>query len=236
MTAHNKDRRTMFSTVDAVFIRFWEVIATIPALVISIGLFRDALADITKYTDEAKKAKPGKYEKKVNTKHALIVLLVPAAASMRSFARKNKLEAIIKLTNGITRAYLLKLSKNDFDNFVDSFYKELDANRLNLSDYNIKPENVDAIKTTIDDFRKAEDSHLMSGSEKSSAIIGEEEAFDKADDILKEDIDGLIEHFREDNNDFYNIYIAARVIKDVSGGNTKTAAAPEQPAAPQNPQ
>ncbi|MCL5029154.1 MAG: hypothetical protein M1480_09060 [Bacteroidetes bacterium] len=155
---------------------------------------------------------------------------------MRSFARKNKLEAIIKLTNGITRAYLLKLSKNDFDNFVDSFYKELDANRLNLSDYNIKPENVDAIKTTIDDFRKAEDSHLMSGSEKSSAIIGEEEAFDKADDILKEDIDGLIEHFREDNNDFYNIYIAARVIKDVSGGNTKTAAAPEQPAAPQNPQ
>ncbi len=48
MTAHNKDRRTMFSTVDAVFIRFWEVIATIPALVISIGLFRDTLADITK--------------------------------------------------------------------------------------------------------------------------------------------------------------------------------------------
>lgn len=233
MTPHQEDKKSMYDTVLGIFDRFQDLISTIPELVTHIASFRSTVVSISTLNEQAKNARSGKYETKVNTKNDLIKLLVPAVRSLHSYARKSKLEDIIKLTKGVTQSNFTKLNKADFDLKIDTLYKLLDAYKANLSGYNVSAEKVAAVKTGIDAYYAAEKEHLASGSEKSAAHISLEEAFDTADDILKEDIDGMIEHFREDNSEFYNTYIAGRVIRDISGGKTKETPPPETPQQPQ---
>ena len=47
------------------------------------------------------------------------------------------------------------------------------------------------------------------------------ELFDKADDLLREESDAIVEVLKETKLSFYNQYFAARVIKDLGGSHTK---------------
>ena len=238
MTPHQKDKKSMYDTVLGIFDKFTDLISTIPELVLQVASFRSTVALISEHNDKAKTVKSGKYEAKVNTKHDLISLFVPAVKSLRSYARKNKLQDIIKLTEGISQSNLTWDTKAEFDEKIDTLYKLLDDNKANLTGYNVTAEKVAALKTSVDTYKAAEKVHLASGSEKSAAHISLEEAFDIADDILKEDIDGMMEHFRQDNKEFYNTYNAGRVIKDISGnkGNDTTPPDTPPPDSPQQPQ
>lgn len=61
------------------------------------------------------------------------------------------------------------------------------------------------------------------------------ETFDKADDILREDLDSILETLKEKDPDFYLQYKAARNIRDLGGshspGNSQSNSdAPTEPA------
>ncbi len=47
------------------------------------------------------------------------------------------------------------------------------------------------------------------------------ELFAKADELLKDEADGIVEVVKETQADFYNQYFSARVIKDLGGSHTK---------------
>ncbi len=229
MTPHEEDKMSMYKTLLGIFDRFPDIIAGIPELETSIASFRSTVSSILQYDEQSKTARSGKYETKQNAKHNFIQLLVPAVKSLRSYARKNKLEDIIELTGGITQSKLLRLNKAEFDSRTDMLYASLDANKANLAGFNITEEKVNALKASMDVYDTAEKEHLASGSERSAAHKNREEAFDTADDILNEDIDGMMEHFRQENSDFYNMYVSGRVIKDISGSKAKETV-PEEPA------
>ena len=233
MTPHQEDKKSMYDTVLGIFDKYRDEIEKIPELMIAVANFRSTVALIAEHNEKAKTVKAGKYEAKVNSKYELISLLVPAINSLHSYARKSKLADLNKLTKGVTRASFTRLNKTEFDERVGTLYKALNDNKTNLSRFNVTVETVDGIKSAIDAFYAAEKLHLSSGSEKSAAHVSLEEAFDESDDILNEDIDGLFEHFRKDNSEFYNTYIAGRVIRDISGGKGKEVPPPDNPQQPQ---
>ena len=223
MTPHEEDKKSMYDTVLGVFDQFQEAIAAIPELETTIADFRSTVTSIAAFDEQAKTARDGKYESKKNAKHTLISLIVPAVNSLHSYARKNKTEDVIQLTDKITEPSLSRLNKTEFNSKIETLYQSLDANKENLTGYGVTAENIDSIKAAVDAYDAAEKEHLTSGSHKTAAHISMEEAFDNADDILKEDIDGMMEHFKLINSEFYNMYNASRVIKDISGSKSKEA-------------
>lgn len=231
MIPYLEDKLKMFDEVDAFRERHQAAIAAIPELLNSFMDFHSRILIIKDKNETTQNAKSGKLEAKLDAKGILVTSIVPAVRSLHSYARKNKLNDIIAITKGVTRASLLKLNKIEFDTKIDSFYKLLDANRAKLSGFNVDSAKVDTIKTNIDAYNAAEKDHHASGEQKSAAHMSLDEAFDTADDILKEDIDGMMEHFIDSNIDMYNEYQSARVIKNISG--SKTAPAAEAPAAEQ---
>ena len=61
-----------------------------------------------------------------------------------------------------------------------------------------------------------------------AAITVEVRIHAQADELLRGQVDAMMQFFRVTNAEFYNDYKAARVIKDLGGRHTKAG----QPAAP----
>ena len=217
MTPHQENKLVMYGSVIALGKRFTDLIATIPALATAYSDFAAAEGLIKTKSKKKEEAVAGKFESKEKAKTVLVTSLVGATGGLHSYARKNNLEDMKKLTYKVTRASLNKLNQIDFEQKVEILVNLLDANKSNLSNYGITEAKVETVKANVEAFKGAKDAHKGGGSEKSSANIAMDEAFTTADDILKGDIDRMMEIPREDNPEMYNEYIAARVIKDLSG-------------------
>ncbi|MHB8842585.1 MAG: hypothetical protein ACYC56_12520 [Candidatus Aquicultor sp.] len=219
MTPHQENKLVMYGAVIAFEKRFTEIIGAIPALAAAFGKFTEAVGLIKSKSKKKEEVVAGKIEAREKAKIALVTSLVPATGALHSYARKNSLEEMKKLTYKVTRASLNKLNQTEFEQKVGILYNLLETNKTSLGDYGTPAAKVDAVKVNIDAYNGAKEAHKGSGNEKSSANTAMDEAFATADDILKGDIDRMMEIPREANPEMYNEYISARVIKDMSGGH-----------------
>ncbi len=232
MIPYLEDKLKMFETVDEFMQRYEADISSIPELINSCNELHTTIVLIKEKNETTKNARSGKFQAKLDAKHIMVAAIVPAARSLHSYARKNHIADIAAITRGVTRSSLLKLNKVEFDTKTDTIYKLLDANKDKLSGFNMDSAKVALVKAAIDGYYEAEKEHHASGEQQSAAHISLDEAFDLAEEILKEDIDGMMEHFRDVNPVMYNEYLSARVIKNVSGSKSvpaaQTATAPAQ--------
>ena len=234
MTPHQENKLVMYGSVIALGKRFTDLIATIPALATAYSDFTAAVGLIKTKSKKKEEAVAGKFESKENAKTVLVTSLVGAAGGLHSYARKNNLEDMKKLTYKVTRASLNKLNQIDFEQKVEILCGLLESNKDSLGNYGVDAAKVTAVRANINAYLSAKEAHKGGGNEKSGANIAMDEAFATADDILKGDIDRMMEIPREDNPEMYNEYISARVIKDLSGTrkNDDEGDTPPEPPTP----
>lgn len=217
MTPHQENKLVMYGSVIAFEKRFTGLLATIPALAAAFSDFAAAVGLIKSKSKQKEEAVAGKFESKEKAKAALVISLAAATGGLHAYARKNNLEEMKKLTYKVTRASLNKLNQTDFEQKVEILCGLLESNKDNLSNYGVDAAKVTAVRANMNAYLSAKEAHKGGGNEKSGANIAMDEAFAAADDILKGDIDRMMEIPREENPDMYNEYISSRVIKDLSG-------------------
>ncbi|MFA6597144.1 MAG: hypothetical protein WCS69_05415 [Ignavibacteriaceae bacterium] len=218
MTPHQENKLAMYGAVNKFGKRFAKQVSAIPALERAFSNLARAVSLIKFKSQNEEEAVAGTFELKQDTRFALIVVLVPATGALSSYARRNNLAEVKRLTFKITRGSLNKLNQTDLQQKTAILFKLLNENKANLRDYGIDASKIVNLKQKIDAFNTAINTHEESGSERSRTYIELNRAFSAADYVLRGDIDCLMEILREDNPEIYNEFLSARLIKDSVGG------------------
>lgn len=96
------------------------------------------------------------------------------------------------------------------------------ANSAALVPYGISGADIETLVTSLESYRKQREEQQLKLAESKAAREMLYGSFDKADEILREEIDPLVELLQTTDVEFYNHYQAARVTKDLGGHITKT--------------
>jgi hypothetical protein len=104
------------------------------------------------------------------------------------------------------------------------------ANETALAGFNINQDQIQQFENAINLYKEVLGRKESKHAEARAAREALFDAFDNVDDVLKEDLDSLMELVRIPNPEFYNHYWAARAIKDLGFVKRKTDTAQEQTA------
>jgi hypothetical protein len=130
------------------------------------------------------------------------------------------------------------INKSDFtrarDDLRDDIAQQIhdlgNANVAALAPYGVTAATITALQTRIDAYRAAIASPRTAKAQKSTATDMMNNEFDRADMIIQDRIDGLIEQFKDSGTTFYADYKNSRRI--VNTGDHSPATPPSPPAPP----
>ncbi|MGD8778325.1 MAG: hypothetical protein PVH88_05115 [Ignavibacteria bacterium] len=224
MNKHEENLLSMFNAVDVLLQENSSTIEAIPMITTSHEKFTGVINDIRNKDNELNSVAAGKTAGKENAEDDMIDAIIPVTSVIYAYAKINNLEDL-KAVVKVTPSSLKLLRDNDLLNrakFINDKVAELITE---LVDYGITEEILSQLNSKVQAYIDALADKETGFAERSAARKNLSSLFDKANEILKEELDNLMELFRESNIDFYNQYISARVIKDL--GVTKSK---EEPA------
>jgi hypothetical protein len=156
----------------------------------------------------------GKTEVKQSAHDKLITGASEIAAGLFTFASKNDLIELKTLSD--EKDYTLKKLKGiDLYTKCVQLYEAAEKYVIQLANYGVKPEDLEAFKTLIDGFKSSIGDKESSMGQKKGAGVSLAQLFRTADKILKEELDRFAEKVKAKNPSFYEEYNAVRVIKNL---------------------
>jgi hypothetical protein len=225
MTKVEQNKYSMFSAIESILGKFQPMIGSQPMLKECSDNFTNVLDELRDKDNTYLNVKKGSREDKDTAKERLIDELTAKAGALFVFARKTgngNLKAVTEVTrSGLERLRdpeLLQKAKVILENFRENL-EELKKN--GMTDQSLA--DLDKAVNNFDTAIGKKDSKQAEGKASRKDL---NEIFDEADDILKNDLDRLVELVKNDSPDFYNQYKAARVIKDL--GQPKSNPQPDK--------
>jgi hypothetical protein len=140
--------------------------------------------------------------------------VIGIASPIFAWALETGNNEVKELTN-IRKSYLTHVRDTELIRIVESVHKIAVDNLNNLADYGVTSDKVNGLKTDIDEYYESLGMRESGAAERKSAGVSVKSLFYEADGILKNRIDRLMEVFKAGQADFYNIYRAARIIRDL---------------------
>ena len=222
MTNKELNKLAMLYAIQTVFAKNTAIVKTNPALDETSGNFNNALSTILARDNEYRTIKSGAVAAKDFAVNALISICLLFANALFSLGRKINDEEL-KAECELTPTYFNYLRERELE---QKCIHLLDLARLHaneLAAYNL---DVNTFETALATYRTRsgmlpQKKAVAKASRKSLTL-----EFRKANEILKKDIDKLIELVKESAPDFYNEYKAALVTVNYrarhSSGNGKT--------------
>ncbi len=202
-----------------------------PALATAKGDIETLVQQIKDKGRDKREATAGKTEKKQQAEDAMILALVKVASGLYSFARRTKKSEVAAIAD-VTESQLRKIRDTEVVSMATSIHTSALANVAALADYGVTPAVLTDLQTKTAAFSTALGDRESSVAERVGAGAALGDLFDRMDDLLKDELDRLIETVRESERDFYNEYFAARVIKDIGIRHTKPNQPPPTPPPP----
>jgi hypothetical protein len=111
---------------------------------------------------------------------------------------------------------------NEQINIAKLIYDLGKANQEGLAPFGITPARVEELNSRIAAFDATLKDIASGTAERVGARTALAEMFNKADELLREELDPVMHIFRLTDPDLYNDYRAARVIKDIGVRHVKT--------------
>jgi hypothetical protein len=214
MTKKEKNIAAMYNAVNSVLTANSDKVAQIAAMQDSAARFKSALEELELQNTGFESKASGKTESKNNAEDEMIDGLTPVISVLQVYAKINK-NAELASSTGITESRMKEIRDIELLNKANYIYSKAEEIGEGLANYGITPEKITALRTLIDNYDAAMGGKDTGFAEKSAARKGLTDAFNKADDILKGELDNLIELYRNGDIDFYNSYQSARAIKDL---------------------
>ena len=223
MTDADSRKVDMYDRVLDFFASQEGIVTLIPALTPLITKLSDLTTAIyTKDTEKESKTS-GKSAVKTITETALENTLFTVSSALYSYGRKNNDEAI-KAACDFSIATIKKMKNIELYNTAINVYNLAKDKALN--DWDVEAEKIIQLKTRAEDFKKASTEIATAISERVGAGKSLIQLFKETDDLVKLDIDPVMDTQLEKRPEFYNGYKSARVIWDRGGSHKSTSETP----------
>jgi hypothetical protein len=151
---------------------------------------------------------------KENAEDTLIESLVKITAALSAYARRAKDNALAEQAK-VNESGLRRMRDTDLVSKATAIHGIAAGVLTNLADFGINQTMLTDLSAQISAFNTALGAREGGVAERSAARIALAELFNHADEVLKADLDKLIELVKKDAPQFYNAYYGARVIKDL---------------------
>ena len=230
------NQMNMFTSVNSVFQLNKDSIAKIKALDGATGRFNDTLAVITGRDAQYTTAAAGATASKKSAAKALIDVVLRTANALLVLGNNTGNEQL-KAECRIYPSRLFLLRDLALIRVSCRVAEIAHQYATDLVAYGIAEPDLESLATAITSFRKARDEQQQRFSEVTSVRGMLYEDMAKAADILRKEIDPLMELIKAGHIEFYNQYWVARKIKDLHGRSSKNGKAdvthvPPIPATP----
>jgi len=209
-----ENKLTMYRAVETLMDNNAAKTGPITALATAITNFKNLIGEIDTAEMEKQTATTGKTANKGEAEAVLIAEAVTIAAALKALGSvlndKELLEA-----GSETKSSLYGTRDTDLITKTQVIHDFANTNAVALADYGITPAMITSLQTRIDDFNSALGTREESMALRVAAGAEVESFFKDADNILGNQMDTIMEVFRESDTQFYNEYKNARVIRDL---------------------
>lgn len=168
----------------------------------TVGGFADAvtelaavIADVKVKSKEVDGVSVGKTTGKYDAEDALVAELIPACSALYIYGRKQN-SAEIKERADVTESKLRRMRDTE------------------LAAFGFTDDKLNSLRSKAQGYSTAIGVKESSIADRKGARGAMNDLFDKADDILNEELDRFMEMLRPTETELYNKYFAARVVKD----------------------
>ena len=156
----------------------------------------------------------------------MVDIALRVAGALKAFASAGN-NAALRQQADINKSTFTRARDDMRDDIAQQMRDLANTNIAALATYGITAATLTALQTRIDAYRAAIGAPRVARAQKSTATDMIEAEFARADMLLQERIDGLIEQFKESGTTFYADYKNARRI--VNTGSQATPPAPPPP-------
>ena len=220
MTQSEENKSNMYNATDAVLKSNDSIIAEVPALGEVHTDLQALIAEIEAKNSELMTVTDGKTSVKSKAINELITSFVPFASAVKAYATRKKLLEL-KVAVDYTESDLKHLTHAELPLKVKSIKDAAQGVLASLANYGMTQAKLDLVDAKLEALKNAKGRKDVGYTDRSATRVALTELFAKADELLKDEADGIVEVVKESHPDFYNQYFAARVIKDLGGSHTK---------------
>ena len=182
----------------------------------------DALVTQIREKDKERMGKtPGKVAAKDGAEDALTASTIMIAASLSVLAQTTG-NPELKQRAHLTESTFRTARSTEQINIANLVYDLAKVNQEGLAPFGITPAMIEELKSRVNAFDAALKDVASGMAERVGARMALAEMFNKADELLREELDPVMHIFRLTDPDLYNDYRAARVIKDIGVRHVKT--------------
>jgi hypothetical protein len=182
----------------------------------------DALVSQIRDKDKERMGKtPGKVAAKDGAEDALTASTILVAAALSALGQTTG-NPELKQRAHITESYFRTARSTEQINVANLLYDLGKANQEGLAAFGVTPAMIEELKSRVAAFDAALKDVASGMAERVGARTALAEMFNKADELLREELDPVMHIFRITDPELYNDYRAARVIKDIGVRHLKT--------------
>ncbi len=232
MTSNQSNKYTMYRSTVELLEKNTAKTGALPAFEASFGKF-DSLVDQIGEKDKERMTKtPGKANARDETEDALVLGTLIVSSALTAYASSTG-NAQLKGAVKVSESQLRYVRTNEQLNLAKMVVDLATANLAALGPFGVTQAMLDDLKSRIAAYDAATKQVSSGMAERVGARTAVSDLFNQADQILKDEVDRMMQFFRVSAPEFYNDFRAARVIKDIGVRHGKTGQ--PAPAAPGSP-
>ncbi|NLD92632.1 MAG: hypothetical protein GX639_08185 [Fibrobacter sp.] len=215
MNKTEKNKVTMYYAVNAVLFNYQHIIDSFPLLATSVISFRYYLNEIMEKAQEIA-GTVGSTAEKYKALDDMTELICYISNALNSPGKHNGNENIEGISK-MSFSDICRLRENELVQYCTAIHTFAETSADELAQYSITQNQISALGQSINGYHHYANSNdtAFPGDFAPREILSN--LFADTDDLLREDIDTMVEFLKKNNINFYNQYHAARTIKN-SGG------------------
>jgi hypothetical protein len=231
MKKHEENKQTMYDAVLSLLTANGDKTGTLPVFAESFTKFKAAREAIKTRAIAMNSATEGKTATKRAAEDDLVDAIIRVSSALFSLGRKNN-DLELQSRAKIERSTLQRMRDTELVVKGTEVYQLAEKFRAELEPYTITNEEVDTFKTKVNAFETSLGTREAGMAMRGGARQSLTEDFVSTDDILEMELDKHMELLKKDFPQFYDEYLAARVIKDMGIRHNDEEPPPEPPAPP----
>ncbi|MEP6685555.1 MAG: hypothetical protein ABJB22_02155 [Verrucomicrobiota bacterium] len=222
-----ENKLSMYRTVQTVLNNNQAEFSDVAALGTQQTAFSDSIGMIDSLGQAQQSDTSGVTIDKANFSQQMMDKALQVAGGLMAFASVGKDTSLQKKAE-VNKSTFNRARDEERDQIAQEIHDLANANLAALASYGITAATLTALQTRIDAYKLGAAGPQVAKAQRSSLTELLDQEFDRADMILGDRIDGLVEQFNGSGTTFYNDYKNARKIIG-TGSKQKPAAPPPAP-------
>jgi chromosome segregation ATPase len=229
MTKIQENKLTMYEGTASVLKSNAAITAKIPAFAPAIQEFEENMIQLKEKNNEFQGKLAGTTANKHTAQNQLDDMLLKISAALTTIARRSQNNVLAEKAK-LTKSDLGRFRDTDLINRSTAMHALAVEMSESLVDFGITAANLTELKNQISTYHIALGAREESVASRKAARVSLQDIFARIDEILKADLDNLVELVKNDHPEFYNTYWGARMVKKLGHRSREVSEPPKTTA------